>query len=326
MKKKKRTMTIPMPQLHHHHHLIASLQSASDSSRFNNTTRVSTTTTIIIAIISIICILSSITTHNHTSNISIIISISIPPSTHHHYYYTPLSPHQSEHSSSLSSVSSPIVIREKPTTCPNERTTKSTTNEIVHVPGKVLEPPMRQVIIERIQPPPQPPLQDIIIEKWLDYPTTPKRNVIHQYAPNTNTNLDNGKSVKNLIIDWEHFNKNSSKNGSSTSINTSNAVTQKINYLGVETVDPNEYIQKHGDSLVEQSQLAAFINELDIKVPNGERLATMTTDTNTSIPIHHQHQYKAEDFIFTGDVKALDLLDSKQRNDLIKVASNKYLY
>jgi hypothetical protein len=150
---------------------------------------------------------------------------------------------------------------------------------------------MRQVIIERIHDAPPPP-QEVIIEKWLDYPT-PTRNVIHQYAPDANDNNNSNKrSVKNLIIDWEYL----SNNGKITP-----SLAQKINYLGVETVDPVEYERKHGDSLVEQSQLASFINDLNIQVPNGERLAT----TNS-------RQIQKDEFVFTGDVKALELLEGRQ--------------
>ena len=164
---------------------------------------------------------------------------------------------------------------------------------------------MRQVIIERVQEAPPPP-QEVIIEKWLDYPT-PTRNVIHQYATNANANVANTKSVKNLIIDWEYLSKNGQKTPS---------ITQKINYLGVETVDPVEYERKHGDSLVEQSQLAAFINDLNIEVPSGERLASTTNS---------QQLNKAE-FVFTGDVKALELLEG--RNDLLEAAkaASKHYY
>ena len=156
--------------------------------------------------------------------------------------------------------------------------------QTITIPGRHIDPPARQVIIERINGPPHPH-QEIIVERWLSYPKQ-KRNIIHQKSAST-TSVSH-PHTKNIIIDWETVNTQ-----------TTDFKNQKVNFLGVETADPNEFVRRYGNELVETHKLPSFVNELTANIPNGEVLASNLTQN---------------EFILTGAVDALKLVDTNKIN------------
>lgn len=157
--------------------------------------------------------------------------------------------------------------------------------QTITIPGRAVDPPPRQVIVERMAAAAQAP-QDIIIERWLGYPKQ-RRNVIHQRSSATAVHQT---APKNVIIDWE-------------TTGHADRVQQKYNFLGVETADPIEYERRHAHELVETHKLPSFVAELNSKIPSGEVLASNVSQT---------------EFILTGDVDALKLVDkSKNLNDYL---------
>ena len=167
----------------------------------------------------------------------------------------------------------PIILREHPPPMPPQQP-----NRVISLPGRVLPPPPRQVIIERVPSPPlPPPPRDIIIERWLDYPKQEPnlyRRIIHEQEQ-TNAASTSSVSNRNLIVDWTFDGEE--KQGPSPP-----ATHYKINYLGVETVSPREYLKKyaHDEFLIDPSQMSALTNELNLRVPDGEALAAESRGTN----------------------------------------------
>jgi len=127
----------------------------------------------------------------------------------------------------------PLIIREKPPTPPTVFP-----QQTISLPGKVMDPPPRKVIIERMaQLPPKP--QPIVIEKWLPYERQARKVV---YQPPTVV-AGPVEKPKNVIIQWEVPNS---------------VIKKEIKYLGVERADPKEYIAKYGSNLKESADLPKF--------------------------------------------------------------------
>lgn len=84
--------------------------------------------------------------------------------------------------------------------------------------------------------------------------------------------------LRNLIIEWENSN---------VSIKT------KVRYLGVSKMDPDEYIEMHGETLKSAEELPQYV--LDIETPNDLELASETK--RNSVPR------------LVGDLEALKLID-----------------
>lgn len=126
--------------------------------------------------------------------------------------------------------------------------------QTITIPGRTIEPPPRQVIVERMAAAAPLP-QDVVIERWLAYPRQ-KRQVVHQKAKTT---LQALPAPKNVLIDWESQDQTQ--------------VRQQYHFLGVESENPIEYERRHGHELVETNRLPAFVNELNTKLPPGETLA-----------------------------------------------------
>lgn len=141
----------------------------------------------------------------------------------------------------------PIIFREKPPKIPENLPEKHLT-----IPGKILPPPPRRVIVEKLPKIPGPP-PDLIIERWLGYKRRIRRVIFR--APSPITLLPN---PKNLVIEWSPpecvINK------------------KKIN-LGVEIADPREYEKKYGSNLVDSSQLPDVVNEIELRPPADWSLA-----------------------------------------------------
>jgi hypothetical protein len=110
-----------------------------------------------------------------------------------------------------------LVIREVPPRLPNPPSEKSIT-----IPGEMLPPPPRKLVIERLPELPDKP-QDIHIERWLPFKDI-KRQVILNPKPSDPVVT----KPKNVIINWGKR-------------NCSQINTDIIN-LGVEKADPLIYV------------------------------------------------------------------------------------
>ena len=162
--------------------------------------------------------------------------------------------------------SDPIVIRERPPEPP-----KAISPKVVTIPGKRMSPPPRRVIIEK--QPPQPQTTKVIVERWLPYEKQERRVIVQKPACETAP----AEKQKNLIIEWEPTQANTEK---------------KIQILGVESADPNEYIAKYGPTLKTKSELPKFA--LNVKGPDGVDL----DETSES-----------KDHRLVGDLEGLNLID-----------------
>ena len=88
----------------------------------------------------------------------------------------------------------PLIVRERPPLAP-----APIAPEHHVIPGKVIPPPPRKVVVERLPQLPQPP-QDIIVERWLEYgPRT--RRVVFEPAPK----LVPAPASKNLLVKFNFY-------------------------------------------------------------------------------------------------------------------------
>ena len=143
--------------------------------------------------------------------------------------------------------------------------------KIVTISGKVIPPPPRKVLIERLAPLPAPP-PAIIVERWLPY-STHKRRVIFQRAPEPSTYL----KPRNTIIQWD---------APCVKIN------KELTDLGVVRANPTEYVEKYGPSLMKFNDFPDFIK--DIRPPQGLVLAADYVQKSPSLE---------------GDLQALSWID-----------------
>ncbi len=183
----------------------------------------------------------------------------------------------------------PRIIREKPPMPP-----KNVPIQTITIPGKVLDPPKRQVIIERVDASVNP--QEIILERWLSYPKQ-KRNIVFQPCQKEEQ-MPLYKTPQNIIIDWDFSEISETKLDSNVSKNSN------IEY-SVQTVDPNDYSQKYLNEFIDSNLIDSLISKYEI--PTNETLAS---DLNEN----------EDRFILTGAVEALKLVD-KGNDDI-----NKYLH
>ncbi|RNA43575.1 hypothetical protein BpHYR1_019798 [Brachionus plicatilis] len=117
----------------------------------------------------------------------------------------------------------PLLLREAPPPLP-PRIPETT----VLVPGKVLPPPARKVVVERLPPiPPKP--QQIFVEKWLPFKQQ-KRRVVFEPAE-ADCVLPN---PRNLVIQWEA---------------PEVEVRREYKNLGSQLADPQEYVRRYGSEL-----------------------------------------------------------------------------
>jgi hypothetical protein len=160
----------------------------------------------------------------------------------------------------------PLVVRERPPLPP-----APIAPEHHVIPGKVIPPPPRKVIVERLPQLPQPP-QDIIVERWLEYaPRT--RRVVFQPAPR----LIPAPAPKNVIIQWD---------------SPAVALNRQFRNLGVSAAHPAQYAATFGASLVHPSAIPALAR--GVRPANGEVLAA------ESLP---------KPVRLVGDVAALSLIN-----------------
>ena len=139
----------------------------------------------------------------------------------------------------------PILVRERPPKPPTPIAPRN-----IVIPGRVIPPPPRKVIVERLPQMPAKP-QDIIVERWLGYQRR-TRNVNFRPAPA----LIPAPAPKNVLIQWD-----------SPDVD----VRQAFHFLGVQTVCPVAYAAQHGASLADASQLPREVAQF--ATPAGETLA-----------------------------------------------------
>ena len=150
----------------------------------------------------------------------------------------------------------PLIVRERPPQPPQPIGPKNIT-----IPGRVLPPPPRQVITERLAAGPAKP-QDLIIERWLGYARRTRNVNFHPAAP-----LAAQATVeKNVLIEWEAADVD---------------VRTEFKFLGVSQADPSSYVAQHGATLVDASRLPR--EAAQFTVPAGE---TLGVDSNPNeVPI-----------------------------------------
>ena len=170
-----------------------------------------------------------------------------------------------------------MIYRERP-----PRPPPSVPQEVITLPGRVIEPPPRQVIIERMAQAAALP-GDVVIERWLAHGQQ-RRRVVYDAHSQRSKSAAPPPAPKNLLIDWESENRT--------------RIHQKVNFLGVEQVDPVSYERMHGHELVESTRMPSFANELNVTshVPHGEILAD------------RQH-LQSREYVLVGDVEALNLVE-----------------
>jgi hypothetical protein len=160
----------------------------------------------------------------------------------------------------------PLVVRERPPVPP-----APIAPEHHVIPGKVIPPPPRKVITERLPQLPQPP-QDIIVERWLEYPQRTRR-VVFQPAPR----LIPAPAPKNVIIQWD---------------SPAVALNRQFRNLGISAAHPAQYASTFGASLVHPSAIPALAR--GVRPANGAVLAA------ESLP---------KPVRLVGDVGALNLIN-----------------
>ena len=154
------------------------------------------------------------------------------------------------------SAPAPLIVRERPPQPPNPIGPKN-----IVIPGRVLPPPPRQVITERLAPQPAGP-QDIIIERWLGYGRR-TRNVNFNPAPPAGPAPH---VEKNVLIEWE---------AADVDLRT------EYKFLGVQEADPRSYLSQFGTTLVDASRLPR--EAAQFTVPAG---AVLGVDSNPNeVPV-----------------------------------------
>ena len=161
----------------------------------------------------------------------------------------------------------PVIVRERPPVPPTPIGPKHIT-----IPGKVLPPPPRKVIVEKLPAQPAKP-QDIIIERWLGYQRRTRNVVFNPAAP-----IALAHAEKNVLIEWDAPEVD---------------IRQEFRFLGVQEADPRSYAATHGATLVDASRLPR--EAAHFQTPAGTVLAV--NSNADEIPI------------LRGDLNALRLID-----------------
>lgn len=152
-----------------------------------------------------------------------------------------------------------------------------------------------------------------------------KRNIIYQSAPSIQPVV----TPKNIFIDWEYdpayqqsnyaeepidigrtlVSNERHHNGNGFSCNVyeqyakslSNINAANVKFLGIEEVDPYEYVKKHSTELIESSNLPDYFKTLQLPTNVVGEKVELAADKNND----------RFSFDFTGDVDALDLVSDK---------------
>jgi hypothetical protein len=176
---------------------------------------------------------------------------------------------------------------------------------LITISGKLLPPPPRKVIVERLPPVPSHP-PAIILERWLPYPKVKRRVIYQKAAPKPECVYP---KPRNVIIEWEE---------------PEIEIEREFKHLGVSEVDPEEYKKRHGQALIDTRQLPEFLR--NIQPPNSIKQAATTppppastsydsvSNTPSSIsssPISSPTSHYNDDSVpsLEGDIEALALID-----------------
>jgi len=164
----------------------------------------------------------------------------------------------------------PVILREAPPPppCPLPGRT-------VCVPGKVVPPPARKVVVERLPPIPSKP-QQIFIERWLPYGQQTQKIVYKPAQPPCVI-----PDPKNVVIQWE-----------SPEVD----IRKEFKNLGVINADPQEYVNRYGSNLIRSDQLP----EVAVKYGNQSGLQLAATHRAPDHPL------------LEGDIHALSMIDLDQ--------------
>lgn len=168
----------------------------------------------------------------------------------------------------------PIIIREAPPRPPSPIQRK-----VVKIVDKTLTLPPRRIVVEKLPKlPPKP--QPVIIERWLPYEKQ-KRKVV--YEKSTKSRAVSEERPKNLIVQWDspHVNYKTS-----------------INWLGIESADPEEYKRRYGTSLVRTEELPQFVKDIEKEAGYKQHIGEKRTQSD----------------VLEGDLHALRLIDLEREN------------
>ena len=144
----------------------------------------------------------------------------------------------------LPATPAPILVRERPPKPPAPIAPRN-----IVIPGKVIPPPPRKVIVERLPQMPAKP-QDIIVERWLGYQRRSRNVNFVPAAP-----IIPAPAPKNVLIQWD-----------SPDVD----VRQAYHFLGVQQADPVAYAAAN-PILADASQLPKEVAQF--ATPAGETLA-----------------------------------------------------
>lgn len=130
----------------------------------------------------------------------------------------------------------PVKLREEPPVAPQPEGPK-----YIRIPGKLLPPPARKVIVERMAPAPPKP-QNVEVERWLSFQPT-ERRVIYKKAPEVHPQPD----PKNVVVQWEA---------------PQVQVHQEVKHLGVSRMNTEEYRRRYGKQLQRASEFPVELRNL----------------------------------------------------------------
>ncbi len=153
----------------------------------------------------------------------------------------------------------PLIIREAPPPPPPPVPTK-----IITIPGRIIAPPPRKVIIEKIANEPAKP-QTVIIERWLPYPK-PKRKVIYEKAPEPIV-CKPLPTIRNVVVQWEP---------------SEVCLQPELQSLGVLHMDPFEYAARYSHLFRSYSDYPIDYNNLPSNNHHDSPEQAVNTTNNNS--------------------------------------------
>lgn len=157
------------------------------------------------------------------------------------------------------------VLREQPPQQPF-----SIEKKVISIAGKLLPPPPRKLVIEKLPQMPARP-QAVVIEKWLPFDQQ-SRNVKFIRAQQTSQ----WPSEKNLVIEWDSARA---------------VVNKQLHNLGTVQCDTEEYRRQYQNTLLSNSQMISVCREHNINLP---------ADCNLNVNLTPR---------LVGDIDALKLID-----------------
>lgn len=172
-----------------------------------------------------------------------------------------------------------IFLCELPPRAPRAPGTK-----IIQIPGRLLPPPPRRLICERLPELPKKP-QNVYIERWLPHKDR-KRRVVLKPKPSDPTQCR--CKIRNIIVSWDKINIGSVKN--------------VIKNMGVEKTDPVDYVTTYGPSLVSNAEFPEIVNEI-----------RREQEDNVVLASEQNVKYYME---LEGDIQGIVLIDDLEKEGL----------